>query len=81
MLKCQCVSISKTCHFPVTLTPRAKIEQGLRAEVFLSFSDDFMGVGGEARSPEWIESRLGNMSFTGTGARSHIFFPHIQRLV
>ena len=29
----------------MTLTPRAKIEQELRAQVFLSFSDDFMGTG------------------------------------
>lgn len=29
----------------MTLTPRAKIGQDLRAQTFLSFSDDFMGVG------------------------------------
>lgn len=53
VLKCQRVSISKTCHFPVTSTPRAKMEQGLRAQAFLSFSDDLMGRRGEAGSPEW----------------------------
>lgn len=52
MLKCQRVSISKTCHFPVTPTPRAKMEQGLRAQAFLSFSDDLMGRRGEAGSLE-----------------------------
>lgn len=29
----------------MTLTPRAKIGQDLRAQVFLSFPDDFMGLG------------------------------------
>lgn len=49
----------------MTLTPRAKIGQDLRGQVFLSFSDDFMRVGGK-QIPEWVESRFGNMSLTGS---------------
>lgn len=37
----------------MTPTPRAKIEQGLRAQAFLSFPDELTGGRGEAGSPEW----------------------------
>lgn len=72
----------------MTLTPRAKIGQDLRAQAVLSFSDDFMraggrggGWGGGAQIPEWVEFRLGNVSLTGTRVRSHIFYPCIHSLV